>query len=324
MKTKCKQLFISSVVLAGFNSTLILAAEQATEHTIGVSVWSGYPNNVKGFKDALAESGVIEGKNLTIIYGKSAGDKLKQKDIAESFKQQQVDLVYTLTTPGTSIVKDIMPISTPIVFSIVTYPADSGLIDSFDYSGNNLVGTSNFVPFHLYVDLLTTVLPNAKRVAIFHRKGEPNSQIQAVNLSRLLRKKGLEVIDQQPKDVLEAQKMAEALAGKIDAFVTTTDTLMQGGGEAMLIKVAQKLQVPILSSNKSGVEAGSTFGPVADFYTLGYMSGKMAVDILVNKVKPTKMQSKLHQPPMILVNRVSLELLGIQIPSSIANIKYID
>ena len=324
MRTQWQQLTISCILLVGFSSHLSHAAEKATAHTIGVSVWSGYPNNVKGFKDALAESGVIEGKNLKIIYGKSAGNKQKQRDIAESFKQQQVDLVYTLTTPGTSIVKDIMPNSTPIVFSIVTYPADSGLIDSFEYSGNNLVGTSNFVPFHLYVDLLTAVLPNAKRVAIFHRKGEPNSQIQAVNLRRLLRKKGLEVIDQQPEDIQEVQKMADSLAGKVDAFITTTDTLMQGGGEAVLIKVSQKLKVPILSSNKNGVEAGSTFGPVADFYTLGYMSGKMAVEILVNKVKPTKMQSKLHQPPMILVNRRSLELLDITIPASISNIKYID
>ncbi|EPJ43174.1 MAG: ABC transporter, substrate binding protein [Osedax symbiont Rs2] len=301
-----------------------MATEQASMHTIGVSVWTGYPNNLKGFKDALAESGVIEGKNLKIIYGKSAGDKQKQTDIAQSFKQQQVDLVYTLTTTGTSIVKEIMPRSTPIVFSIVTYPADSGLIDSFEYSGNNLVGTSNFVPFHLYVDLLTQVLPDAKRVAIFHRKGEPNSQIQAVNLSRLLRKKGIEVLDQQPRDIAQVQKMAELLAGKVDAFITTTDTLMQGGGEKRLIKVAQKLKMPILSSNKSGVEAGSTFGPVADFYTLGYMSGKMAVEILANKVKPTKMQSKLHQPPMILVNRKNLDFLEINMPASIPNIKYVD
>ena len=209
-------------------------------------------------------------------------------------------------------------------FSIVTFPADSGLIDSFEYSGNNLVGTSNFVPFKLYVDLFSAVLPNAKRVAIFHRKGEPNSKIQAVNLRRLLRKKGIEVLDQQPKDIQEVQQLAQALAGSVDAFITTTDTLMQGGGEEMLIKVARELKIPILSSNKTGVEAGSTFGPVADFYTLGYMSGKMALQILVDQVKPTKLQSKLHQPPLILVNKQSIELLGIEIPSDIPNVKYID
>ncbi|MCJ8339166.1 MAG: ABC transporter substrate-binding protein [Pseudomonadales bacterium] len=324
MKMKFQWLSFSCIALVALSSNLTLATEHTTGHTIGVSVWSGYPNNLKGFKDALAESGIIEGDNLKIIYGKSDGDKQKQKDIAESFKQQKVDLVYTLTTPGTSIVKEIMPSSTPIVFSIVTYPADSGLIESFEYSGNNLVGTSNFVPFNLYVNLLTTILPGAERVAIFHRKGEPNSKIQAVNLSRLLRKKGLEVLDQQPNDILEVKKMADSLAGKVDAFITTTDTLMQGGGEEMLIKVAQKMKIPILSSNKKGVEAGSTFGPVADFYTIGYMSGEMAVQILLNKVKPTKIQSRLHQPPLILVNRKSMELLGIEIPASIPNVKYLD
>ena len=57
-----------------------------------------------------------------------------------------MDLVYSLTTPGTAIVKEVLPSDTPIVFSIVTYPADAGLIESFEYSGNNLVGTSNYVP----------------------------------------------------------------------------------------------------------------------------------------------------------------------------------
>ena len=70
----------------------------------------------------------------------------RQREIAESFREVGVDLVYSLTTPkGQLIMKQILPETTPIVFSIITYPADSGLIESLDYSGNNLVGTSNYV-----------------------------------------------------------------------------------------------------------------------------------------------------------------------------------
>ena len=200
-------------------------------YKIGISVWTGYPTSVKGFKESLVAGGLVEGKNVEYLYGKSDIDQEKQRRIAQEFKEEQVDLVYSLTTPGTAIVKEILPSDTPIVFSIVTYPADAGLIESFEYSGNNLVGTSNYVPLFTYVKLLQTMLPTAKSVAIFHRKGEPNSKIQAANVIRLLKKAGIRPIDLEPTSVDERRQMALEVRGEADVCMTTTATLCQGGGE---------------------------------------------------------------------------------------------
>ncbi len=111
-----------------------LPAQDGTYYTLGISVWTGYPDSVRGFKEAMREGGFTEGKNIKYLYGKSGGSREKQIEIAKRFKESDLSLVYSLTTPGTIIMKDIMPPDIPIVFSIVTYPADSGLIDSFDYS----------------------------------------------------------------------------------------------------------------------------------------------------------------------------------------------
>ena len=234
-----------------------------------------------------------------------------------------MDLVYSLTTPGTAIVKEVLPSDTPIVFSIVTYPADAGLIESFEYSGNNLVGTSNYVPLFTYVKLLQTMLPTAKSVAIFHRKGEPNSKIQAANVIRLLKKAGIRPIDLEPTSVDEMRQMAREVSGEADVFMTTTDTLCQGGGERALIEISRAKKIPILSSNKVGVEEGSTFGPVADFYTLGKMAGEMAVKILRDGISPARLQSKIMEPPLTLVNRDGIKRLGLTVPEhKIANLRY--
>lgn len=292
---------------------------------VGISVWTGYPDSVRGFKESMAAGGFIEGKNIEYLFGQSGIDKNKQRKIVDSFKKANVDLVYSLTTPGTIIVKEIMPPATPIVFSIVTYPADSGLIDSFEYSGNNLVGTSNYVEFKNYVKLLKTILPSAKTLAIFHRKGEPNSKIQAANIIRLLKKEGVNTIDMEPRTVDEMRSMALDVADKVDVFMTTTDTLCQGGGESALIKVSLKKKIPILSSNKNGIAEGSTFGPVVDFYTLGKMSGQMAVKILKEDTKPYRLESKLQDPPIVLINKKSLKIMGIKIPvDRLANFQYVE
>ena len=292
---------------------------------VGISVWTGYPDSVRGFKESMAAGGLIEGKNIEYIFGRSGIDKNKQRQIVESFKKAKVDLVYSLTTPGTVIAKEIMPPSTPIVFSIVTYPADSGLIDSFEFSGNNLVGTSNYVEFKNYVKLLKTMLPNAKKLAIFHRKGEPNSKIQAANIIRLLKKEGVDTIDMEPRTVDEMHRLAVDIADKVDVFMTTTDTLCQGGGESALIKVSREKKIPILSSNKNGIAEGSTFGPVADFYTLGKISGQMALKILKENIKPYEIESRLQDPPLILINKKSVKSIGIKVPEGkLPNMMYME
>ena len=249
-----------------FASPAASQEQQRKIYKIGISEWTGYPTSVQGFKEALAAAGLIEGQNVEYLDERSGLDPERQREIAQKFKDAQVDIVYSLTTPGTIIIKEIMPTTTPIVFSIVTYPADSGLIESFDYSGNNLVGTSNYVQLTTYIELLKTILPHARTLAIIRRKKEPNSKIQAANIIRLAKKHGLHAIDLPLETVDQVRDAALALVGKADVFMTTTDTLMQGGGEEALIKVSLDKKIPVLSSNKAGIEQGSTFGPVADFY----------------------------------------------------------
>ncbi len=299
------------IVVALFLYLFCALAQSGQPLNVGLSVWSGYPESVKGFKAGLAAEGFVEGDNIEFLLRNSGADKSVQHQIAREFKRRKVDLVYSLTTPGTVIVKSILPSTTPIVFSIVTYPADSGLIESFEYSGNNLVGTSNFVPLRHYINLLKRILPEAKKVAIFHRLGEPNSTLQTVNLKRLFRRQGVVVVDAAVKDIAELKQRAQMLASVVDAYITTTDTLIQNGGELSLIEIAKKHRIPILSSNKQGILAGASFGPVADFYTLGEMSGHMAAKILKKQSEPKKMQSKLQQAPTVLLNLKNLEMLGI-------------
>jgi len=125
--------------------------------------------------------------------------------------------------------------------------------------------------------------------------------------------------------VEEVRQMALDAAPKVDVFMTTTDTLMQGGGERALIEISLDKKIPILSSNKIGIEEGSTFGPVADFYILGKMSGEMAVKILKENIAAVRLQSKIQDPLLILINRKSTNILGIQVPEDqLQNFKYIE
>jgi putative ABC transport system substrate-binding protein len=299
---------------------------QAEPIKVGISTWNKYPSSVQGFKRSLTEQGLIEGKDIVYLEKSSGANKEKQREIAEFFKSEKVDLVYSLTTSGTIIIKEILPEKTPIVFSIVTFPADAGLIESFEYSANNLVGTSNYIPEDNFHKLLKSVFPTAKNVVIFHRYGEPNSKIQAINLKRLMKKTGADVKIVAAESLDDLNKKAAAAIEKLhpEVLVTTTDTLMQSGGEQVLIKLANKNNIAILSSNKMGIELGATLGSVADFKILGAMSGLMASKILKEGTLPTHMATKTQAPPLILVNKTAIKKLKLTIPDHLVNVKYVD
>jgi len=175
------------------------------------------------------------------------------------------------------------------------------------------VGTSNYVRAAHFITLLKLILPNTKTVAIFHRKGEPNSKIQASNLIRLFKRSGIKSIDVEVETAEEVSKSAISLVGKAEVFITTTDTLMQSGGEKELIKISNSHKIPILSSNKNGIDSGSTFGAVSDFYTLGKMSGLKAAEILKNNTKPSRIETEVQNPPLFLGNRSAMKRLGIKL-----------
>ncbi|WP_087018475.1 ABC transporter substrate-binding protein [Thaumasiovibrio subtropicus] len=302
------------LLLICYSSGFALADTQRT-YRIGLAVWSGYHASVQGFKDGLASKGLVEGENVMFLVGETAASKSVQQNVAHRFNDAGVDLVYSLTTPGTSVMKEIIEPDTPIVFSIVTYPADSGLIESFEYSGNNLVGTSNYVPTEHFLTLMRLIVPNVQTVAIFHRKGEPNSRIQASNLIRMLKQHDIRSLNYEPASIGQVIHMANEAASKVDMFITTTDTLMQSGGEDALITISLAKKIPILSSNKQGIVNGATFGPVADFYTLGKMAGVKAARILLENTLPTDLESEVQSPPHFLINLTSIKQLALPVPS---------
>lgn len=298
------------------------ASSASPPYKIGLALWTGYPTSLEGFKEGLREGGLDLQSDVIFIEGDISSNEETQRAAAENFKNKSVDLVYSLTTPGTVIVKETLPSATPIVFSIVTYPADSGLIESFEYSGNNLVGTSNYIPLEHYISLVDQLVPNTQSAAIFHRQGEPNSKIQASNLIRLLERQGIKVQDVTASDIADLKRQATALKGRVDLFITTTDTLLQTGGETALIEISREFKIPILSSNKIGIQQGSTFGPVADFYVLGKMSGQLAAKILLDNVEPRFLESSLQPKPLFLINRSSAEQLNLPVPTQQENFQW--
>ncbi len=290
--------------------------------TIGISRWGGnseFGRSVAGFKEALHENGYIEGENIQYLEMNSETDIVKQRQIIQSFIDDKVDLIYSLTTPGTLIAKELTeqyknPI--PVVFSICTYPVESKLIESLNASRNHLVGTRNYVAFAKQYYAFERIFPHTKTLAVVHRKGEPNSTNQYRDVKQLLAKRGINVIDIAAVDLKAIQTQLENAKDQFDSIYSTCDTLTHAGGEEIIVEFSKRYQKPSFACNKEGVLKGHLVGNVGDFKAIAKISGEKAALILKGS-KPSWLKTESPRQNYIVVNLKTAAALNITVPQDI-------
>jgi len=290
--------------------------------TVGISRWGSNPEfgrSLAGFKEGLAEQGYIEGKNIEFIAKNSETDPVKQKALIEFFIEQKVDLIYSLTTPGTIIAKELtskMESPIPVVFSICTYPVESGLIQSLKSSGNHLVGTRNYVPPSKQYYAFEELYPETKTLAVVRRKGESNSTNQYQEIKALLAKRGVGIVDIAAIDLKDIRQQLQEKIETFDAIFSTCDTLTHAGGEEIINEFSLKYKKPNFACNKEGVLKGALVGNVGDFNAIGKISGEKAALILQGS-EPTWLQTESPREDYIVVNQKTANELGITLPERI-------
>lgn len=287
---------------------------------IGISRWvpegnTAYGDNIQGFKDALADAGYQAGVDVRYIYETAHADEEQQRAIARKFNQADVDLVYSLTTPGTQILKELIP-NRPIVFSVVTYPVEVGLINALNSSGNNLVGTRNWVPVRDQLTIFRQLVPQAQTIGFVHRTNESNSTIQLHYMEQAASSSRMDIVDINGNNIQELQQALNNAREHIDAVYSSCDTLVQGEAEDMIIAFSREQQLPSFSCNITGPFKGDLVGSVADFYQIGKLAGEQAA-LILSGASPEALQTSTVPRASIYVNQTRAQELGITIPQSL-------
>lgn len=288
---------------------------------VGISQWVSnqeFERNIAAFKEQLTRAGYIEGVSVEYIVGNPHANKSEQRHIIQHFIHQKVDLIYSLTTPGTLIAKELTQ-DIPIVFSIVTYPVEVSLIQSLDSSGNNLVGTRNYMPISRQLDTFLSYVADVQTIGFVRRNQEPNSLIQLEAMRRYAASQNITLVDINPDHLEQLPDFLQQLGEGVDALYSACDTMIQGGGEEVVIDYAAKNNIPDFTCNRSGVRKGSLLGNVADFSEIGALAGKKAVSILQSGFSPSELSTESPIKDFIVLNVLTARQLSI--PLSVDQIK---
>lgn len=268
----------------------------------------------EGFKEGLAENGYTEGDNLTIDYQNAQNSQDNLKSMSEKLVKDSPDLLLGIATPAAqSLANETKDI--PIVVTAVTDLVEAKLAASNEAPGGNVTGTSDMVPIEKQIQLLLSIVPDAKTIGIMYNAGEANSKIQADLAEEALKAAGVEVKVLTANSTNDVQQVTTSLAKDVDGIYVPTDNTFASAA-AVVGQVAKETKTPVVAGSVDQVNDGAlaTFG--INYRSLGKQTGALAAQILDGKIKPEDTPVETANDLELVVNDEMAEALGID-PSSI-------
>ncbi|MCK9439585.1 ABC transporter substrate-binding protein [Patescibacteria group bacterium] len=268
----------------------------------------------EGIVDVLKSSGLdveIEHQSAQNVFQNAIA-------IAKKFKTD-VDIVVAIATPSAQAaateIKD-----KPVVFSAVTDPISAGLIPKFGKNSGNVVGISDMVPVETHVNLIKTIFPNAKNLAVLYNPGEANSVFIAQETKKYGSQIGLNVIEITGTSASELVTSLHANANRIDVAYLSTDNLVASSSE-ILGQVFEKLAIPVVGGDIDIARNTSVLGFGFDYYQLGVETGQIVLD-LINGKKPSEIESRIVSANALsfYINLDRAKKLNITIPQEFLEI----
>ena len=306
---------IKSMILMGLVGVSILTgcgSKEDEKIKIGISQiveYSALDENREGFIKALEDNGYKDGENIDIDFQNAQGDIATTQTIAKNFVSQNKDLIYAISTPSAqsayNSTKDI-----PIVISAVTDPVSAELVKSLEEPNTNVSGTCDYVPVNKQLELIKTLVPNAKKIGVIYNTSEVNSEIQVKELKKYSKDYGYSVVEAGVTSTNEVNTAISSLVNKVDVLYAPTDQLVVSSMPIIVQKTLEK-KIPIIASEKGSVESGALATCGINYYELGYESGKMAVEVLKGE-DISKMPIKTGKEMEIIINKDTLDNLSMK------------
>lgn len=270
-----------------------------------------------GFKQALLDSGLVEGETVTFIEQNGQNEQSNLESIAQSFISEDVDLICAVST-STAQVMAAATDEIPIVGTAITNYEETRLVESNEAPGYNVTGTSDQNPIEKQGELLLDLVPDAKNVGIVYNVSEVNSQLQVAHMTAYMQSRNVTVVESTFADINHMQQATQALVGKVDAIYLPTDNAV-ASSMAQVVTVAEDAKIPVICGAITQVEGGgiATYG--IDYYKLGYQSGEMALKILNGEAEPAAMPIEFANEDdlALVINKGEADLIGLDIPQEL-------
>ncbi len=288
-------------------------AADGTVYHIGICQLVEHPAldaATEGFQDALKE---LLGDNVVFDFQNAQGEQTNATTIANAFVADNVDLILAnATSPlqaAASATADIPILGT----SVTDYATALDMDDWTGVTGRNISGTSDLAPLDQQEKMLLELFPDVKKVGIIYCSAEANSAYQARVFGEYLTADGIDYAEYTAADTNEIQTVVTNAIQDCDVIYIPTDNTMASNTE-VVNNICLPAGVPVIAGEE-GICSGCGVATLSiSYYDLGYTTGQMAYEILVNGTDVTTMEVKYAPNVTKKYNAANCEALGITIP----------
>ncbi|MCL2198612.1 MAG: ABC transporter substrate-binding protein [Defluviitaleaceae bacterium] len=247
------------------------------------------------------------------------GDRTVLSSIADRFVSNNVDLVLAVATPSVQTMFGATD-TIPIVGSAITSYEAAGVVNSNAAPGTNVTGASDMNPIEAQIEMIFEFVPHLQTLGISYTSSETNAVYQAELAAAHARSLGLEVVTSSITAIAEVQQSILSLASRVDAIWLPTDNTH---ADAMPIvgQVAIDSGVPVFPGENQMVMGGGVATLSIDYFELGFQSGRMAREILINGANPATMPIVFGKDLSLeyIVNGFMAQEMGLAIPARFAD-----
>jgi ABC-type uncharacterized transport system substrate-binding protein len=312
--------FIS--LLGGAAAWPLAARAQQPMPVIGFLGTTSLENNVerlRTFRQALKETGHVEGENVAIEYRWADGQYDRLPALTGELVRRQVTVIASAEGPVSAFAAKAATTTIPIVFIVSDDPVRLGLVASLARPGGNLTGI-NFVSAELVtkrLELLRELVPGVARVAVIVNPADTtNTETMLRDVEPAARALGWEI------RILKADT-----SGAIDAAFATLarerpDALFVGSSaffssrRIQLVQLAARHALPATYVGRQYAEVGGLMSYGANlneaWRQLGLYTGRV-----LKGAKPTDLPVMQASKFELVINHQTARMLGLTVPPTL-------
>jgi ABC-type uncharacterized transport system substrate-binding protein len=299
---------------------LAARAQQPAMPVIGfLSIISPNTNadRLRAFRQALKDSGYVEGENVAIEYRWAEGQYDRLPALAADLVRRQVAVIATMGREALAIKAAITTI--PIVFAVADDPVRLGLVASLARPGGNATGI-NFFSSELVakrLELLHELVPAATRVAVLvNPANAPTTETTLREVEVAARAIGLQVRVLNASTSREIDAAFATFVGeRPDALFVANDGFFISR-RVQLANLASRHAVPATFHSREIAEVGGlmSYGTnIADAYRqVGVYVGR-----ILKGAKPADLPVVQASKFELVINAQTARMLGVTVPPTL-------
>src|SRR6516164_8994454 len=270
---------------------------------------------VDGLRRGLAETGYVEGRNVTIEYRWAEGHYDRLPELAAELVRRRVDVIFASGSSAPGLAAKAATSTIPIVFQTGGDPVADGLVPSMNRPGTNVTGVSRVTVLldSKRLELLHEAVPKASTFALLVNRDSPRTDLVIERVQKAARSLGLAVVIVKVGAEAELDEAFAAIAReRAGALLVSTDPAMDRWREKTVALTVQHM-LPTMFSNREYILQGGLMSydssivdsfRQAGSYVGRILKGEKPADLPV--LEPTKFD--------FVLNLKTAKAFGLEIP----------